>query len=425
MEIRNKEERHRRRVSIVLIITVVLLIVLVGMLIYESKTSSPQLSAYSDDWNDISDFKGELENYEGNYFTTKTMISSPALLDDIADPTDMAYVAIGIEKMYLDNEAKAIRDFVDRGGKVLIADDFGYANSVSKDFGIEFLDGRLWDESFVKNPKFVVITINDAPFDFTGAIMFNEPSALKIASGTSLAKSSPHSWLDVNHNDRRDIIKDEEGNIEHMEGFQEYDIMAESTRSEVGRALFISDSSLFINDMLGRKDNKDFAMSIMDYLLPNGGEIIIDEGRHEDQNVLTNIQQEAFHIIVVSTTNNNFKLLTGVIVFLGMVIILVALSDPPELVHRQRIFKPNLDELMVNRLTARDSERVRKILVEKIRLTRGYSIEEFKALSLSDLEDIIDDDELMDFIAEKNRRYTPEQLKAMLSAAKEWGEDVE
>jgi len=255
--------------------------------------------------------------------------------------------------------------------------------------------------------------------------MFNEPSALKKGQADSIAKSSEHSWLDANMNGIRDISVDETGTVTDYELFQAYDLVAIRTLKE-GRAVFISDSSLFINDMIDRKDNLEFAKSLVDFLLPNGGEIIMDEGRHEDQNVLTNIQQESFHIIVVATTNNNFKLLTGVIVFLGMVVLLVALSDPPNLEHKQRLFKPNLDELVTNYLGYRDQERVRRVFLEKVRLTRGYSVEEFKALSLSELEDIFEDDDLMDFVIDKERRYDSDELRHVLRLIKEWGEeDVE
>jgi hypothetical protein len=429
MEIRKEEERYRRKVSVVLIITIILLVILVGLLIYESQTANPQLSAYSTDWNDLSQFKDEMENYEGSPLSVRTVISSPALLDNIDDPSDSVYVAIGVEKMYLDNEAIAIRKFVERGGSIVIADDFGHGNSVSKQFGVEFLEGRLWDEQYVKNPKFVMVTVDEAPFPFSGAIMFNEPSALKSGSAEKIAFSSEHSWLDKNQNGQRDIIRDNSGRVVDMEGFQIYDLAAVrlvGSEETGGKAVFISDSGLFINDMLDRKDNLEFIQALFDYLLPAGGEIILDEGRHDDQNVLTNIQQESFHIIVIATTNNNFKLLTGVVVFLAMVIILVALSDPPELEHKQRLFKPNLDELTTNFVGPRDQERIRRILVEKIRLTRGYSVDEFKAMSLSDLEDILDDDVLMDFLILKSHRYSAEELRAVLQLIKEWGEeDVE
>ena len=425
MEIRQEEERYRRKISVVLIITVILLVILVGLLIYESQTASPQLSAYSDDWNDLSQFRDEMENHESSSLTVRTIISSPALLDNIDDPSDSVYVAIGIEKMYLDNEAISIRKFVERGGSIIIADDFGHGNSISKEFGVEFLQGRLWDETFVKNPKFVVVAINEAPFSFSGAVMFNEPSALKRGSAELIATSSEHSWLDKNLNGQRDIHRDATGNVVDYEEFKQYDLAAVRTVGD-GKAVFIADSSMFINDMLDRKDNLEFAKALMDYLLPSGGEIIMDEGRHDDQNVLTNIQQESFHIIVIATTNNNFKLLTGVVVFLAIVILLVALSDPPDLEHKQRLFKPNLDELSSNFISFRDQTRIRQVLIEKVRLTRGYSVEEFKALPLSDLEDILEDDVLMDFLILKSRKYSSEELRAILELIKEWGEeDVE
>ena len=59
-------------------------------------------------------------------------------------------------------------------------------------------------------------------------------------------------------------------------------------------------------------------------------------------------------------------------------------------------------------------------------MTRGVSVEEFKALSLSELEDIFEDDELMDFVVDKDHRYESDELRHILRLIKEWGEeDVE
>lgn len=416
MEIRNKQETQRRRVNVILIIIVVVLLLATGMLVFDSRSAHPQLSVYDDDWNDLSSLSRELKN---NSFKMQTIISSPSLLDNIEDPMNTVYVAIGIEKAYLYNEVQSIIDFVNRGGSVIIADDFGYGNTIAPDFDVEFVKGTLYDESFEKNPKFIVSTVDSTDLGFHGTLLFNEPVGMKIGGGRVLAKTSPHAWVDLNYNELRDIT-----DTSNEEGYDEYPLIVESTKFENGRAVFISDPSLFINDMLYRKGNLEFAMKLFYYLVGSEGKVIIDEGRHDDQSVVSNLQQEAFNLVVVGTTNNNFKLLTGVIVILGMIIILVALSDPKDLVHRQRVSKPTLDELKVGTLFNTDAERLRMVMMERVRLGSGYSKDEFLKMNINEIAEIIDDDVLMEFMIKKKKKFSPTEMNEILKRVKGW-EDVE
>jgi len=108
-------------------------------------------SAFKDDPNDVSFFRNTVEtsilDVTGQpTITTKSIVSSATLLNTILDPTDTLYMAIGVEREFDQFEIDAIQSFVDRGGKVVIADDTNIPNELSKQFGVNFMGRTLWDE---------------------------------------------------------------------------------------------------------------------------------------------------------------------------------------------------------------------------------------------------------------------------------------
>jgi hypothetical protein len=427
MEIRDKQQVLKKRVNIALVIAILSLLLASAVLMYvNGERNEPQLSAYSDAWDGVSGFRQELQN---NSYSIRTIISSPELLRNCEErgmvPEKTLYVAIGVERMYLDSEASALRSFVDKGGRILFADDFGYANTVAPEFKVSYLDGQLYDEAFEKNPKFVIRPVNFNEGGFHGTVIFNEPAGLKVGgSATVIAESSAHSWLDANFNGQRDLTFDGQGRPKDIEAYSSYP-MAALWQGDLGKAIFVSDSSVFINDMIGRHDNREFALSLVEYLLPSGGTVIFDESRHNDDNPATNLEQESFHLIVVGTTNNNFKILTGTIVVLALIVLLVALSDPAPQVHRQMLSKVQIDELRSSGLSAQDEERLRKVLLDAVRHRYALTPEELVGMKVAQLEELIGDDDLLDFALKGKKKYYGQELEQLLVKIKEWVGDVE
>jgi hypothetical protein len=429
MEIRDKQQVLKKRVNLALVIAILALLLASAVLMYvNGERNEPQLSAYSEDWDGVSNFRQELEN---NSYSIRTIISSPELLRNSEErglePDKTLYVAIGVERLYLDSEADAIRSFVDKGGRILIADDFGYANTLAPEFKVSYLKGQLYDEAFEKNPKFVIrpVNFNEDAIRFSGTVMFNEPSGLKVGgSATVIAESSAHSWLDANFNQQRDLTFDAQGRPKDIEAYSSYPMVA-LWQGDLGKAIFVSDSSVFINDMIGRHDNREFALSLVEYLLPSGGTVIFDESRHNDQNPATNMEQESFHLIVVGTTNNNFKILTGTVVVLALIVLLVALNDPTPMVHRQVLSKVQIDELRASGLSAQDEERIRKVLLDAVRHRYALTPEELVGMKVAQLEEMIGDEVLLDFALKGKKKYYGQELEQILVKIKEWVGDVE
>ena len=124
-----------------LFVIIMMITVVYPTLITNAKNPS-QLSAYDDDWNDISTFASDIDEDQNGKHVMKTIVSRPAIINKISDIErnytadnktididSTVLVIIGVERSYSEFDSNAIYNFVKSGGKVIIADDSGYGNS--------------------------------------------------------------------------------------------------------------------------------------------------------------------------------------------------------------------------------------------------------------------------------------------------------
>jgi hypothetical protein len=191
--------------------------------------------------------------------------------------------------------------------------------------------------------------------------------------------------------------------------------------------LFVCDPSIFINDMWVRENNSAFADALVRYLVPNTEEdlsgiskindtriIIFDESLHVQDDVFSNARQTLYQGLVVFTTDTQLKILIGILALLFLGVIIIIIEDPPSLRHRFNIDFFNLNELKTSNVAAKDCDRIRYIYLERLRITQGLSVEEFKELSYDELYDMIRDDDLVEFALDWDRKYYGEDLEKIL-----------
>ena len=129
-------------------------------------SQSEQLSAYDDDWNDMSAFREDINDMG---VETRSLVSSPLLLADIEDPRNTTFVVAGVERDtlsfpqfdedgfitiatedgYSPSEVDAIVEFVDNGGTVIVLEDFGYAGSIGEAYGVRYSGYQLQATNYV------------------------------------------------------------------------------------------------------------------------------------------------------------------------------------------------------------------------------------------------------------------------------------
>ena len=225
-----------------LTIIIMMITVVYPTLITNAKNPS-QLSAYDDDWNDISTFASDIDEDQNGNHVMKTIVSRPAIINKISDIernstektidiNSTVLVIIGVERSYSEFDSNAIYNFVKSGGKVIIADDSGYGNSAfygemgTLEIGVKLrtnivqegcqptqatglvagaidalgydgsgstspkckpallYDSNHWEEAIhPKNNSIAIIDADVPRMDFNGQLMMSSPAALTIQTG--------------------------------------------------------------------------------------------------------------------------------------------------------------------------------------------------------------------------------------------------
>jgi hypothetical protein len=94
------------------------LLLLTVLLNFVNLSNTNQLSAYDDDWDDMSAFRADLKAAN---IKTSSLVSSPLLLADIEDPRNTTYIVAGVER-----DTLSLPQF-DEDGFITIAADDGYS----------------------------------------------------------------------------------------------------------------------------------------------------------------------------------------------------------------------------------------------------------------------------------------------------------
>ena len=89
-------------------------------------------------WADLSKYREHLYEISRNYTVEYKKNSDPAIISQLNDPQNSVLIIIGLDMNFTADEIHAIQDLISKGGKVIIADDHGYANQLSSSYGIEY-----------------------------------------------------------------------------------------------------------------------------------------------------------------------------------------------------------------------------------------------------------------------------------------------
>jgi hypothetical protein len=193
------------------------------------------------DWNGCSRIAGIAANATLLLSYDKPLPNSTSLL-----------AIIGPSVNFTERESSDIGKFLDNGGVVLLADDFGTGNSLLEGLNVSarFSNQPLADLYYYsKNPDFPIIT-DFSPSPATGnlsAIVLDRPSYISTGNSSSVTKigsSSPFSFIDPSGNERPSA----------NETINSYTVLA-TVKIGSGLLLLVADPSMFINDMIGLYDN--------------------------------------------------------------------------------------------------------------------------------------------------------------------------
>jgi len=182
------KSRKTRRTGLMIAFYAVLGLLLYSIVASYLVDSDPHLSAYDDDWDDLSAFRADLK---GMGVDTTSMISSPVLLGEIENPEDTVFIVTGVEQDtislprftgdvdviqfsesqgYTTTEIEAIKEYVFSGGTLLVMDDFGFSAGLAEEFELGYSGHQLYDEeAWARGLDYNYVWMNSSnPYDYTG-----------------------------------------------------------------------------------------------------------------------------------------------------------------------------------------------------------------------------------------------------------------
>mgnify|MGYP000026503271 CR=1 FL=1 len=222
---------------------VVVILVVLGV---ATVTSTATLAPYNSGWDGTS--------------TARTTIAAdstapPVVVDTAAysrfEGNGTLSVIIAPREPYSDREVAQLRTFLARGGTILVAEDRRTGtNQLLAQLGVSArIDGRMLrdPQQYYRSPDLPVITdtANESLIRGVEQFTLNRGTVLRSTNGTAVANTSDFAYVDRNGN----------GQLDRSEQLQSYPVVS-SERVGAGRVLVVSDSSVFINQMLDRSGNR-------------------------------------------------------------------------------------------------------------------------------------------------------------------------
>ena len=533
--------RRNKRIALQASFWAVLLLLLLSIAVTYVVPGQTQQSAYGDEWNDLGSFREEL-NSKG--VETTALVSSPLLLGDIDHPEQTIFVISGVERDtislprftgeddliqfsegdgYTSSEIVAIREFVSRGGTLILMDDFGYSSNLASEFGLQFTNHRLYADYSYDNDlgsDFVwvnttsafnftssqgtqttvnpclrdvdgdgvvdvldgdpsdpeigapFVTINDSGLcahRFQGtdpatnqprwdwsqdySILTNTPSAFEKTTSYNpaerryvISKTTQDTWIDNNGDGNYSVgsfaafglVGDEQGPFPVYVRYCEA-ILCRG--SETGRVHFISDGSVLINSlydpefasiysgMVPENDNRKWILDIVAEALilnDNGtspGEnalVIFDESRHQQPTIFGDTYNLVYYLLIYFTNDWMAMLILFLFLFILLEAVLIRKQDPEDWRHVFRVVYYGFGDAERYKFYQRP-EKIRQVLLTRVRNLNALTLEEFDALPASELQGMIRDPVLVRFLFEE-RSYRPDELVGIVRRIKQWGE---
>lgn len=227
--------------------------VAVVALLYAASTSSVAFGAYNAQWDGSGDMRS-VASEAGSSVTVGTNVSQYPTAD--ANAT-VAFV-LSPREPYTQTEVDRIERFVRAGGTLVVAEDYRpHANDLLSGIGASArVDGRpLYDtRNYDRTAAFPEVTPTDSSPATEGVetVVFNHGTVVEPGDATPLLTTSSYAYLD----------DDGDGELDDDESLASRPV-ATTEPVGSGRVVVVSDPSVFVNAMLERGDNRQFARNLL------------------------------------------------------------------------------------------------------------------------------------------------------------------
>jgi hypothetical protein len=338
-----------------------------------------------------------------------------------------------------------LRD-VDMDGIIDLLDDAPYDPNVGGIITVENvgLCAHRWDE-----------TTGEWDFSESYNLLTNSPSAFEKTSSFNPAEnryaivtSTLDSYLDTN-DDGNLTIGFEAAGIEGDEQgpfaiYVRYCADRMCLDSDSGRVHFVSDGSILINSLydagplspysraVPENDNRKWVLDLVAEALLLGNSstsatddaiVIFDESRHQQTTPMGDTYNLLYYLLVYFTNDWMAMLMLFLALFIILEAVLIRKDDPDDWRHVFRIIYYGFGDARRYEYYQRPSK-IRQVLLTRVRNLNTMSREEFDAMPAAELQRVVDDPVLVQFIFE-DRRYKPDELVGIIKRIKAWGQTSE
>ena len=260
--------------------TVVCIAIALAMLSMVSPvlSSTADFSIFNTGWNGTSSLA--VSTYKAGKFSPSFELRSTGGdvefirhgLDEIElDPASDALAIIGPTTDFSESEGAIVGDFVREGGNLILADDFGTANTLLEGMGAgsRFSGKLVIDLSFGKSPEFPICydIVPDALTTNVTSLQLNYATSITVNGlSETLARTSVASWSDTD-GDRTQELGEPSG---------PFSVLVRE-RLGAGEIMLLSDPSMLINGMREHLDNEVFASNLVSVVSDGRSGLYFDE----------------------------------------------------------------------------------------------------------------------------------------------------
>ncbi|HPR41248.1 MAG TPA: DUF4350 domain-containing protein [Candidatus Methanofastidiosa archaeon] len=299
-----------KKFYVYLLIFIIVIVFIFVPLVVPYLSRSSDFSVFNNGWNGTSGFyRDYMENVSAIDLEMNEERYLNAFFGDLSetlegDYNDSVVVIIGPRASYSGDEKAFLRQFVEGGGTLLIADDFGTGNEVLEGIGLEarFSNLPMLDTVFEKAGAFPIAYKGGELSEYS--LLLNYPSTIEgdvipIFETTSMA------FLDI----------DEDGSYGKGDISGPFTVVA-SVEIGDGIVYMISDPSILINNMIGKMDNMAFLHHMMEDITDNYSKTVYIDEAH--LGTLEDI--ERFNVVLTMPNNPLFRYI--IISFLLIVLVI-------------------------------------------------------------------------------------------------------
>ncbi len=167
-------------------------------------------------------------------------------------------------------------------------------------------------------------------------------------------------------------------------------------------------------------DNKKFSRHLIKYLLPKGGVIIFDESRHYVENEFLIPIYASMQTITFLTSDPWYSSAMIIIFILLLSFVVAVVRKKEKWIHRHNITAlHSRGSLPTTR--SEQTERLKWAVLNKSRMMKGLSPEEFKELNEAAVNDIIKDQQLIELVRNPSRTYSDDEFRMIMEKVAKFG----